>query len=114
MHIEYVRADGRNVPGVDVPYAFDGGATATITPQSVDVIFELVRHSAKLEAPLMALANHALQDFDPRKLTHDDLERLRDWRAGIVRPDHAQSTQRLIDILAAALPPRHNTPRTSA
>src|SRR5262245_30341838 len=25
--VEYVRADGRNVPGVDVPYSFDGAAT---------------------------------------------------------------------------------------
>src|SRR5512134_102107 len=23
-HVEYLRADGRNTPGVDVPYAFDG------------------------------------------------------------------------------------------
>src|SRR5436190_9734174 len=30
-HVEYVRSDGRNVAGVDVPYAFDGGVTATIT-----------------------------------------------------------------------------------
>lgn len=57
-HVWFHRSDGRNQEGVDVPYAFDGGATATITAQSVDVIFELVRHSAKLEAPLMALANH--------------------------------------------------------
>ena len=26
-HVEYVRSDGHNVPGVDVPYAFDGAAT---------------------------------------------------------------------------------------
>src|SRR5437762_3982959 len=30
VHIEYVRADGRNVPGVDVPYAFDGAVTGTV------------------------------------------------------------------------------------
>src|SRR5829696_8790966 len=28
-HIEYTRADGRNTPGTDVPYAFDGAATGT-------------------------------------------------------------------------------------
>jgi len=29
-HVEYVRSDGRNVQGVDVPYAFDGAVTATV------------------------------------------------------------------------------------
>src|SRR5678816_1148411 len=28
-HISYVRADGRNTPGVDVPYGFDGAVTGT-------------------------------------------------------------------------------------
>jgi hypothetical protein len=57
-HVKYVRADGRNTPGVDVPYAFDGGVTATITDTEVTVIFELVRHIAKTEAPLGALARN--------------------------------------------------------
>ena len=57
---------------------------------------------------LIALANHALPDFDPRKISHDDLAQLRDWRAGKLRPDHASWSQRLIDILAALLPPRRN------
>ena len=26
-HVDYIRADGRNTPGVDVPYAFDGAVT---------------------------------------------------------------------------------------
>ena len=30
-HVDYVRADGRNTPGVDVPYPFDGAITATVT-----------------------------------------------------------------------------------
>src|SRR5437016_1997942 len=30
-HVTYRRADGRNTPGVDVPYGFDGGATGTVT-----------------------------------------------------------------------------------
>jgi hypothetical protein len=55
-HVEYIRADGRNVQGVDVPYAFDGGVTATILAGPSDVPFELVRHSAKRESPLTALA----------------------------------------------------------
>jgi hypothetical protein len=54
--IEYVRADGRNTPGVDVPYPVDGGVTATLTGGTVLVPFEMVRHQAKLEAPLRAMA----------------------------------------------------------
>ena len=30
-HVEYVRSDGRNTPGVDVPYAFDSAVGATVT-----------------------------------------------------------------------------------
>jgi hypothetical protein len=56
-HVEFVRADGRNTPGVDVPYPFDGGVTATIVGGSSDVPFELVRDQAKEEAPLMQLAS---------------------------------------------------------
>jgi hypothetical protein len=53
-HVEYVRADGHNVQGVDVPYAFDSGVTATIEG-SASVNFTLVRIQAKEEAPLKAL-----------------------------------------------------------
>jgi hypothetical protein len=28
--VEFIRADGRNTQGVDVPYAFDGAATGTV------------------------------------------------------------------------------------
>jgi hypothetical protein len=54
-HVEFVRSDGRNTQGVDVPYAFDGAVTATITSGPVEIGFELVRHQAKEEAPLRAL-----------------------------------------------------------
>jgi hypothetical protein len=58
-HVDFVRADGRNTQGVDVPYSFDGAVTATIPAGgSAAVGFELVRHSAKLEAPLVQLANN--------------------------------------------------------
>jgi hypothetical protein len=54
--VEYVRADGRNVPGVDVPYSFDGAATTTIQAGGNGTLtIELVRHTAKLEAPLVTL-----------------------------------------------------------
>jgi hypothetical protein len=55
--VRFVRADGRNTPGVDVPYGFDGAFTMTVTNES-QATFELVRHVAKAEAPLGALANN--------------------------------------------------------
>jgi hypothetical protein len=54
-HVEFVRADGRNTQGVDVPYAFDGAFTATVSAAGNSATFILVREQAKLEAPLMAL-----------------------------------------------------------
>jgi hypothetical protein len=54
-HVEYSRADGRNTPGVDVPYAFDGVVTATVGPGGTTVGFTLVRVQAKEEAPLVQL-----------------------------------------------------------
>ncbi len=54
-HVEYIRSDGHNVQGVDVPFAFDGGLSTTINGTGT-VGFQLVRHSAKQEAPLKALA----------------------------------------------------------
>jgi len=52
-HVLFRRSDGRNTPGVDVPFPFDGAVAATIDAGSTnDVVFELVRHQAKLEPPL--------------------------------------------------------------
>jgi hypothetical protein len=57
-HVEYRRADGRNTPGVDVPYGFDGGTSVSIDPNnSENVIFQIVRHQGKLEPPLKNLAS---------------------------------------------------------
>jgi hypothetical protein len=57
-HVQYVRSDGHNVQGVDVPFAFDSGVTQTIAAgASGTVPFTLVRVQAKLEAPLQALAH---------------------------------------------------------
>ena len=55
-HVNYIRADGRNTPGVDVPYGFDGMMTGTIGADNGQFTFPLVRASAKLEPPLAALA----------------------------------------------------------
>jgi hypothetical protein len=53
--VEFVRSDGRNTQGVDVPYTFDGAFTLTVA-EAASASFTLVRHQAKAEAPLAALA----------------------------------------------------------
>jgi len=55
-HVEYIRSDGRNTPGVDVPYPFDGAITVTVS-SAATAGFTLVRNQAKQEAPLAALRN---------------------------------------------------------
>jgi hypothetical protein len=54
-HVRFVRADGRNAPGVDVPYAFDGACTVTVGNERTPATLVLVRAQAKQEAPLGAL-----------------------------------------------------------
>jgi hypothetical protein len=54
--VVFRRSDGRNTQGVDVPYAFDGAFTVTVTGSgSVTGSFDLVRNQAKLEPPLRNL-----------------------------------------------------------
>jgi hypothetical protein len=53
-HVRYLRSDGRNTEGVDVPFAFDGAVTATIS-DTAQIAFTIVRVQAKEEAPLRAL-----------------------------------------------------------
>lgn len=62
FHVTFVRADGRNTPGVDVPYPFDGAATVTVSDQG-SIAFTIVRASAKSEAPLLALAGNGGSQF---------------------------------------------------
>ena len=60
FHVNYARADGRNTPGVDVPWPFDGAVTGTVQIGSqLTLGFELVRIVAKKEPPLAALASTA-------------------------------------------------------
>lgn len=51
----FKRSDGRNTPGVDVPYPFDGGATGTFDSNGGTLTFTIVRAQAKIESPLKAL-----------------------------------------------------------
>ncbi len=56
--VVYRRTDGRNTPGVDVPFPFDSGVTVTIGSDGGSTGFQLVRTSAKQEAPLRSLVNN--------------------------------------------------------
>jgi hypothetical protein len=59
--VQFKRSDGRDREGVDVPYAFTSAVTFTVPPGgAVTAPFELVRHVAKLEAPLRALVASAV------------------------------------------------------
>jgi hypothetical protein len=56
IHVGFSRADGRNTEGVDVPFAFDSTVSSTIQAGSAKaIVFELVRHVAKQESPLVQL-----------------------------------------------------------
>ena len=56
--VTFRRTDGRNTPGVDVPFPFDSAMTFTVAPGTTNVAgFELVRHNAKFEQPLLGLVN---------------------------------------------------------
>jgi hypothetical protein len=57
--VRFIRSDGRNTEGVDIPYAFDSAFTATVAGDT-QVGFTIVRHQAKDEAPLRALVRNGL------------------------------------------------------
>lgn len=62
--ITFKRSDGRNTPGVDVPFGWDGGVATTISPNGQgEVTFEIVRHSTKQEPPLRQLVNNGGVQF---------------------------------------------------
>lgn len=52
--VTYIRSDGRNVPGVDVPFPFDGAANFRVPVDGTEAtrVFMIVRPQAKLETPL--------------------------------------------------------------
>jgi hypothetical protein len=61
VHVAYRRSDGRNVQGVDVPFAFDGATTGTVPATgTLSMGFMLVRNEAKLESPLVQLQSNGI------------------------------------------------------
>ncbi|MGB7295679.1 MAG: hypothetical protein WBC70_08830 [Candidatus Aminicenantales bacterium] len=56
--VSFTRTDGRNTPGQDVPYPFEGSMSSVIKVGSTaSVSLVLVREVAKLEPPLSKLAD---------------------------------------------------------
>jgi hypothetical protein len=54
--VSYIRADGRNTEGVDVPYSFEGNLSVIVPIDSArDASFIIVREVAKMEPPLIGL-----------------------------------------------------------
>ncbi len=54
--VSYIRADGRNTEGVDVPYSFEGNLSVVVPIDSAkEATFVIVREVAKLEPPLIGL-----------------------------------------------------------
>ena len=62
--IRYIRSDGRNVEGVDVPYRISAAMSSALvlTGSSAQVSIVGVRHQAKLEPPLKNLEGVFLGD----------------------------------------------------
>lgn len=56
--VSYTRTDGKNNPGVDVPYPFEGSISAVVPMGATTTLsFVLVREAAKLEPPLIRLVD---------------------------------------------------------
>jgi hypothetical protein len=56
--VSYRRADGRNTPGVDVPYPFDSAVTFTVTGDTASgTSFDIVRHTAKSSVIISTIAD---------------------------------------------------------
>jgi len=54
--VSYIRSDGHNTPGVDVPYLITGSVAQEIIEESAaTLLLEVVRRQAKLEPPLQNL-----------------------------------------------------------
>lgn len=64
IDVEFMRPDGRNVEGQDVPYRFTQPMTMLVpVDKEVEIPFVLIRHVAKLEKPLLQLRDGPSQAF---------------------------------------------------
>lgn len=64
IDVEFRRTDGRNMEGVDVPYRFTQPMNMVVPIyENIDIPFVLIRHVAKMEAPLLALREIPSREF---------------------------------------------------
>jgi hypothetical protein len=57
--VTYTRSDGKNTPGIDVPYPIEGNLSALIKVDvQSSIIFVVVKEVAKLEPPLLSLVQN--------------------------------------------------------
>ena len=57
--VSFMRTDGRNTPGLDIPFSFDGAMNLVVDVGLENSwIFVLVRHQSKLEPPLVNMAGN--------------------------------------------------------
>jgi hypothetical protein len=64
--VRYVRSDGRNVEGVDVPYKITGGLSTLVYLKSntlTQAAIVVVRHTAKEEAPIITLLRNGNEEL---------------------------------------------------
>jgi hypothetical protein len=62
--VSFSRTDGKNRPGADVPFPFEGSLSMLVRVDSTaNLDFVIVREAAKLEAPLVNLRDSAYGDI---------------------------------------------------
>ena len=64
VDVEFLRTDGRNVEGVDVPYHFSQPMNMLVSvDETAEIPFVLIRHVAKMESPLVELQSVPSEEF---------------------------------------------------
>lgn len=64
IDVQFMRTDGKNVEGVDVPYHFSQPMNMLVAVDDmVDIPFVLIRHAAKMETPLIELREVPSEEF---------------------------------------------------
>jgi hypothetical protein len=64
VDVEFLRTDGKNVEGVDVPYHFSQPVNILVeVDKTASLPFVLIRHVAKMETPLIQLRDVPSEEF---------------------------------------------------
>ena len=64
VDVEFMRTDGKNTEGVDVPYHFSQPMNMLVeVDKTASIPFILIRHVAKMESPLIQLRDFPSEEF---------------------------------------------------